>query len=271
MPSVNRTDLQPAHAASLVPTRVVGHGPTLVIVSHGWMGDHRLFDPFITTIDQDRYTYAFVDCRGYGTRQGEPGPMSVEAMAEDVLAVAESLGWERFHVIGHSMGGMAAQRLMVDTPDRLESAILVAPVPASGARIDDERRALLRRAMALPEARRELIDANTGRIRNDAWLDHLLNLSLGSTNAAALEAYMASWTGTDFAAEARGATVPVLLIVGELDPGAPLARMQETIMSWYPRAQLRQMKGIGHYPMQESPDELATLLDAHFAALSARD
>ena len=61
------------------------------------------------------------------------------------------------------MGGMAAQRLLIDAPARLETAVLIAPVPASGARIDAARRELLQRAIHDPGARCELIERNTGQ------------------------------------------------------------------------------------------------------------
>ncbi|WP_394890506.1 alpha/beta fold hydrolase [Mesorhizobium sp. AaZ16] len=256
---------------TLAPTRVVGNGGTRVVVSHGWMADHTLFDPLVELIDQDIFTYAFIDCRGYGARRDEEGPMTVEAAAEDAIAVANHLGWERFHVVGHSMGGMVAQRLMVDVPGRLLSAILIAPVPASGAKIDDDRRALLVRAAHEADIRRGLIDINTGKTRNDAFLDHVLAISLSSTTAKGLEAYMTSWTTTDFADKARGNLVPVLTIIGELDPGAQPQRIKDTILAWYPNARLEQMKGVGHYPMQEDPVALVSMMYEHLKTAQPRE
>lgn len=247
------------------PIDVVGHGPQRVIVAHGWMGDRTLYDEFLPTIDREASSYAFFDCRGYGTRRGEEGPLTVEAIAEDVVAVADALGWDEFHVLGHSMGGMAAQRLMADRPERLRSAILLAPVPASGARIDDERRRMLGEAISSPDARRRLIDANTGRLRDDAWLDRIRDFSVASTTTEGLEGYMASWTGGGFQSEVEGSGVEVLVVVGALDPGAPLERIEGTIMKWYPTSRLVQMQNVGHYPMMEAPEELSAILTEHLA------
>jgi pimeloyl-ACP methyl ester carboxylesterase len=245
---------------------MVGSGPNPVIVCHGWMGDHRLFDPLIEEIDRTRFTYAFFDCRGYGTRLAEAGPMTVEAMARDVILIADYLSWNRFNIIGHSMGGMAAQRLMVDVPGRLISAVLIAPVSASGAKIDEGRRNLLLHAIHEPAVRRDLIDANTGRKQNAAWLQNLLELSLRSTCAEALAIYMQAWTSTDFASDARGAAVPALVIVGEFDPSTSIDRVRETILTWYTRAQAIEMKGVGHYPMLEDPRELARLIESYLSS-----
>jgi pimeloyl-ACP methyl ester carboxylesterase len=247
------------------PLTSVGHGPVRVIVVHGWMGDHRLYADFFPWIDAKRFHYAFFDCRGYGGRRQERGDCTVEAMAHDVIAVADALGWDRFHVLGHSMGGMAAQRLMADAPARLHSAILLASVPASGARISDDRRALLTQALRSPAARRALIDANTGHCRDAAWLDRVLDLSLAGTRPEAMERYLASWTGAGFRADIEGSLVPVLALMGELDPGTPADRGQSTFLRWYPNAKAQALPGVGHYPMLEAPERLAAVLGEYLS------
>lgn len=246
-------------AASAAPLRLVGHGPVRVLVCHGWIADHTLFDPFLALIDGRRFTYALPDCRGYGARAGDPGPYTIEVAAADALAAADRLGWPHFHVVGHSMGGMAAQRLLIDAPERLASLLLLAPVPAGGARLPDERRALLRRAIVDPAARRELIASNTGGAWTAEGIERVLQLSLETTRADALAAYVDSWSDTDFASAVRPANVPVQVLLGALDPGASLPCMQETLLRWHPRATCDVLAGVGHYPMQEAPARLAAL------------
>ncbi|WP_368623237.1 alpha/beta fold hydrolase [Paraburkholderia sp. BR13444] len=253
----------------LQPTFVCGHGPTHVIVAHGWMGDSHLFDPLLPFIDAERFTYAFIDCRGYGSRVGESGPKTIEAAADDVLCVAAQLGWERFHVVGHSMGGMVAQRLMVDVPDRLQSVALIAPVPACGATLDDARRALLSKAIRETAARRELIDLNTGGLRDNAWLDDLLSASVSSTSEAGLLGYLESWAGTNFQSEAEGSKVPTLVVVGDVDPGCSEGRMKDTALRWYPQSTLVLLPQTGHYPMRECPQELSRVLSDFFVMQTA--
>jgi len=253
----------------MIPASIVGHGAIRVIAVHGWLGGSELFAPAFPLIDTARYSCAFLDCRGYGERLLDAGPFTIEAIAEDVLAVADQLSWDRFHVMGHSMGGMVAQRLMVDAPGRIESAVLIAPVPASGAKIDERRRHLLLRAIVDPAARRELIDVNTGRVRDRQWLDAVLELSLRSTRREALEGYMAAWTGTDFAAEFAGGNVPSVVICGELDPGISPQLMRDTILRWSPAADLVVMSGVGHYPMREDPVEFWRVVSQRLQAATA--
>ena len=60
-------------------------------------------------------------------------------IAADANAVAKELGWTEFHVVGHSMGGMAMQRMILDCDDSMiiKSAVGVTPVPCGGGLDED--------------------------------------------------------------------------------------------------------------------------------------
>lgn len=65
------------------------------------------------------------DNRGIGRSQPCTGPVSIEAMADDALAVMDAVGWDSTHVGGHSMGGIIAQQLALSAPRRVRSLALV--------------------------------------------------------------------------------------------------------------------------------------------------
>lgn len=79
-----------------------------------------------------------MDCRGYGEAVETPGAYTMEEVAADALAVADDLGWDTFSVIGHSMGGKAAQQMLLDAPSRIRSIVGISPVPASGFPLEGE-------------------------------------------------------------------------------------------------------------------------------------
>src|SRR5450830_1792239 len=77
--------------------KAIGNGPTKVLVIHGWFWDHQVFTPIFESLDTDRYTYAFVDIRGYGNSRKIFGPYSIGEVAADAIALADQLGWGESH------------------------------------------------------------------------------------------------------------------------------------------------------------------------------
>lgn len=53
-------------------------------------------------------------------------PYAIRDLAEDAVAVLDALGVDRAHVVGMSMGGVLVQLLLLDHPDRLLSATVLA-------------------------------------------------------------------------------------------------------------------------------------------------
>ncbi|HEX7165711.1 MAG TPA: alpha/beta hydrolase [Acidimicrobiales bacterium] len=67
------------------------------------------------------------DLRGHGEsdKPEDPAAYSLAILAADVLALADALGWQRFTLLGHSMGGMVAQLAALAAPDRLDGLVLM--------------------------------------------------------------------------------------------------------------------------------------------------
>src|SRR5262245_24001961 len=109
-----------------------GRGPSRVLVLHDWLGDRRNWDPLLPYLDAERFTYAFVDLRGYGGSRALTGSYTATEAASDALAVATSLGWWRFAAVGHSMSGLIVQELAASAPARVEKLVAVTPVGPAG-------------------------------------------------------------------------------------------------------------------------------------------
>ena len=125
---------------------IIGNGEHKVMVLHGWFGDYAVFEPIFNSLDKGKFTYTFLDYRGYGKSKDRSGNYSMKEIASDAIELANTLGWDKFHLIGHSMGGMAMQRVILDIDDRsrIRSAVGIDPVPASGGQLDEQASALLR-------------------------------------------------------------------------------------------------------------------------------
>ncbi|MED5595694.1 alpha/beta fold hydrolase [Janthinobacterium sp. P210006] len=242
----------------------VGHGPHAVIVLHGWFGDAHAFAPMEAALDGGAFSYVFMDCRGYGGMRGAAGDYSLDEVARDALALADALDFATFSVVGHSMGGMALERLALLAPLRLRKLVAVAPVPSCGVALDGAARQLFLDASANVDARRAIIDRSTGGRLPATWLDWKAQYSWESSDQAAFAAYFLAWSGTDFSGEAMRAAcaLPLLALVGEHDPRFDADLMRRTYLAWYPQARLEVLANAGHYPMNETPLALAASIEA---------
>lgn len=240
---------------------LVGSGPRKVICLHGWFGYARGWGPLIDELDRDEFTYAFMDYRGYGDRRNAEGPFTLEQISRDTQAMADRLGWHAFALTGHSMGGSAIQYVLADVPDRVQCLVGITPVPASGVPFDDDGWALFSSAADDPKARRAILDMTTGHRLTAEWLDTMVASSIDHSRPEAVGAYLESWAKTDFADRIRGKPTPVLVIAGRHDPALGEEMCRNTWMQHYPDAQLQIIEDAGHYPMEETPRELATKME----------
>lgn len=116
--------------------RTYGGGPVKVLLITGLAGTHDSWGPQIRGLagtdrpndggaagGGDGVEVCAFDNRGAGRSSvhADKSEYTTEIMAKDAIALLDHLGWERAHVIGHSMGGMIACKLAAMVPDRVLS------------------------------------------------------------------------------------------------------------------------------------------------------
>ena len=113
-----------------------GDGP-LVVLLHGFPQTRRMWRSVTPALVEAGYRVIAPDQRGYspGARPRRRRDYVPAELAADVLALADSVGAERFHVVGHDWGGVVAWQLGATCPQRLHSvSVLSTPHPAAMAR-----------------------------------------------------------------------------------------------------------------------------------------
>jgi pimeloyl-ACP methyl ester carboxylesterase len=244
----------------------VGSGDHHVLAVHGWFGSARGWGSLPDWLDGSAYTYAFMDLRGYGARQDEPGEFTAEEAAGDALALADELGWDRFSVLGHSMGAKFGHRMLLAAPDRVRKLVGLNSVPAGAVPFDEQGWALFSGAAEHPENRAAIIDITTGNKLTKTFIHRIVQASLDNSTVAAVGGYLQAWARSDFSAEAKvDADTPVKLIVGVNDPAMSADVMEGTWRVTFPNAELTILPDAGHYPMFESPVSLATSIEDFLA------
>lgn len=245
----------------------VGNGPHAVLVLHGWFGDAHAFEPIEPWLSGDAFTYVFMDYRGYGGMCEVRGDYTIDEIASDALDLMTALGHERFSLAGHSMGGMAIERIAVLAPARVRAMVAIAPVPCGGIAYDAATRCLLEAAAADAGIRRGIIDRSTGARLPASWLDWKTAYSVMHSTPEAFAAYFPAWADTDFSDEIVGAHL-LKVLVGEHDPTFNAALMEQTYLRRYAHATVEVIRNAGHYPMNETPLALVVAMEAFLAPLS---
>ncbi|MBV8103986.1 MAG: alpha/beta hydrolase [Hyphomicrobiales bacterium] len=117
---------------SSIFVRSAGSGPPILLL-HGFPETHLMWRS-VAPILAGRFTVVCADLRGYGA-SGCPvstpdhSPYSKRAMARELVAVMQQLGFPRFAVAGHDRGGRVAYRMALDHPDRVERLAVLDILP----------------------------------------------------------------------------------------------------------------------------------------------
>jgi pimeloyl-ACP methyl ester carboxylesterase len=89
------------------------------------------WDPQVTDGFAADYDVILFDNAGVASSGGET-PGTVSEMTRHALAFCDALGLKQFHVVGYSLGGMTAQQMALDHPDRVKRLILLGTGPRGG-------------------------------------------------------------------------------------------------------------------------------------------
>ena len=97
-------------------------GPVLVL-SNSLMSNYTMWDDTVGALT-DKFRVLRYDTRGHGRSGVTPGPYSIASLAEDLVALLDALKVSKAHVAGLSMGGMIAQYVGANHPERVLSLAL---------------------------------------------------------------------------------------------------------------------------------------------------
>jgi haloacetate dehalogenase len=130
MPGFTQTDIQTSGAT--IRVRHGGKGPPLLLL-HGNPMTHVAWHKIAPRLANDFHVVA-ADLRGYGDSSAPPeapdhSNYSFRAMAQDQVEVMQSLGYEKFYVVGHDRGARTVHRMCLDHGEKIWKAGLLDIVP----------------------------------------------------------------------------------------------------------------------------------------------
>ena len=107
---------------------VEGDGPPLLLI-RGLAADCSNWgDRFLSPL-QERFTCVRFSNRGTGLSDKPAEPTTIRQMADDAVALMDALEIERAHIFGVSMGGMIAQEIALNYPERVNGLVLGCTTP----------------------------------------------------------------------------------------------------------------------------------------------
>lgn len=207
------------------------------------------------------------DLPGHGGSPADligPGA-TVGDLAELVLALADSLGVERFAHAGVSLGGAVGLHLAVHHPERVSSlAVVCSSAHFGGARAWRERAARVRE-----EGLARLADSADARWFTPGFTVPRLVRDHREADPGAYAACCDALAAFDLRDRVAEISAPTLLIAGREDPATPPAHLRE-LADAVPGSTLTEIPGASHLAPAERPEAVLTALRAHFGGGAGR-
>lgn len=274
-PEADRAYELPSHDGGTIHVLSRGEGPALVL-SHGLTLSVRTWTLQFETLPAAGFQVVAFDHRGHGRSVVGTTGHTIENLAADFRSVLEQLDLRDVVVVGHSMGGIAAQAFAARCPDvvaeRVRGLVLVSTIartPLSAPRAAGMLRLVRGASGHLPDSSIVwrnpdvgllLARVGFGRDARQSDVELVRQMMLACSNETRREAPKAI-IGFDLTAELPDIAVPTLVIGGTADVVTPPFEARR-IARLIPGAQLELFEGGGHMLMLEQPERFdRTLTD----------
>ncbi|MFD1159782.1 alpha/beta fold hydrolase [Roseovarius aestuarii] len=236
-----------------------GRGYPLVLV-HGYLGGAAMWRRQLEALSAD-FDVIAPELPGYGDSHAALAEASIEDYARQVLALLDDLGVYRFHLLGHSMGGMIVQQMAAVAPDRVTLLICygTGPLGALPNRFEtiDQSRERLSQEGVKPTARRIAATWFTaGETARDYDACVALGESVSTASAMAGLTAMENWDGR---AALAGIAQPTLIVWGDKDRSYGW-QQPEALWKGIANSNLAVMPGCGHNAHMENPELFNTIV-----------
>jgi 3-oxoadipate enol-lactonase len=238
-----------------------GSGDAAVLLLHGVGGGSGAWPAQLASLAAAGYRAVSWDMPGYGASPAI-APYDMAGLADSALALIRALRADgrtrRVAVVGHSMGGMVAQEMMLKNPELIQSLVLSGTSPAFGKPDGEWQRQFLAERVAPLDAGKTMADIAPGLV------DRMMAASAPPAARAAAIALMSAVppatyrialtaiAGFDRRAALADIRVPTLVLAGETDPNSPPA-VQKKMAERIPGAEYVCLPGLGHLANLEDP------------------
>jgi 3-oxoadipate enol-lactonase len=229
-----------------------------LLFSNSLGSDLRIWDPLVPYLEKD-FRLIRYDTRGHGLSEAAPPPYSASDLARDVVGLLDALQINAAVVCGLSVGGVIAQQLAVEYPDRVRALVLC----DTGARIG---------TAASWEERIATVKANGLTVLATPSMERWFSAEFRRQNSVAVRGYanmvtrtaVDGYVGTccalrdaDLTKAVASIAKPTLVLCGDQDIATP-PDMARELADIIPDARMFLIAGAGHISCVEQPAVMAT-------------
>ena len=248
---------------------IAGNGPW-VTLSHSLACDLHMWDEQMDALTK-KYKVLRYDTRGHGKSEAPAGAYTLDQLADDAHGLFAALGIKETHWAGLSMGGMIGQTFALKYPGIFKSMVLADttsryPAEAAGAWAD-------RIQTAQAKGMAGVVDGTLAR-----WFTEPFRQSnppgIARVRASILATPVPGFVGCcqaipkiNVTARLKEVKCPTLVIVGEQDPGTPVAMARE-IHEALPGSELVIIPSAAHLSNIEQPQAFNAALLPFFERAS---
>lgn len=208
----------PINGTTIAFSDTGGTGPA-VILSHGYLMDHTMFDSQVAVLKGD-YRVITWDERGFGGTHA-PGEFTYWDSAKDVLALMDHIGIDQSFVGGMSQGGYLSLRVALLAPERVRGLILIDTQagPEDAAKIEPYNQVMAAWNAHGPSPVQDVIGGIIlGPGKWDIWFEKWARLTVEQLN----KAFACLMNRDDITERLSEITCPTLIIHGTADASIPV-------------------------------------------------
>ena len=221
----------------------------------------------------DRYRTIAWDMPGYG---GSPllASVSIAALADALQDFLGQIGAKKPILVGHSIGGMIVQQLLVQSPDIPAAVVLAQTSPAFGKPDGDWQKEFIGARLGPLDRGETMVSLAPALVSELVGDDpdirgmELARDCMAAVPEATYRATMLALLGFDQRGALKNIAVPTLVLSGSRDKNAP-APMMAKMASYIPSATYVELEGVGHLVNLERPATFDAALDSFLKARAA--
>src|SRR6267378_4189566 len=242
--------------------------PALVFL-HGIGGAARAWRGQLDAFS-DRYRAIAWDMPGYGGSAPLP-TVSIAALADALQDFLQQVGAIKPILVGHSIGGMIVQQLLLKNRHIAGAVVLAQTSPAFGKPDGDWQKTFIDARLGPLDRGETMVSLAPTLVRELVGDDpdvsgmELARDCMASVPEATYRATMLALMGFDLRNALKNIAVPTLVLSGSRDKNAP-APMMAKMASYIPSANYVELEGVGHLVNLERPATFNATLDQFLKA-----